>query len=196
MICQTVYGTLFFPNLSFQTHTAKCIRRCVHTCVHLWKFRRQHRTGNTVVQLCEFCSSVSCDILWGEEAVFTLTSSSVFETVLPANSLQTADSTLHRKCNLHISKCVSAELKVCYFLRTSYIVPSMLPANSWPCDLRQWPTWCTLALFYIYLLNSSTCFEHYMLIISRMNCIDALSGIVLQMPNAASIHLIFLMMSI
>ena len=32
--------------------------------------------------------------------------------------------------------------------------------------------------FTIRLLRSSTCFEHYMLIIRRMNCIDAASGIV------------------
>ena len=32
--------------------------------------------------------------------------------------------------------------------------------------------------FTISLLSSSTCFEHYMLIIRRLNCIDAASGIV------------------
>ena len=35
-----------------------------------------------------------------------------------------------------------------------------------------------LLYFTIYLLLSSTCFEHYMLIIRRLNCIDAASGIV------------------
>ena len=44
--------------------------------------------------------------------------------------------------------------------------------------LRQWPTLYTLALFYNTFINSSTCFEHYMLIIRRLNCIDA-AGIVL-----------------
>ena len=36
-------------------------------------------------------------------------------------------------------------------------------------------------LFYFTIrpLHSTTCFEHYMLIIRRMNCIDAASGIVL-----------------
>ena len=37
-----------------------------------------------------------------------------------------------------------------------------------------------LLYFTIYSLHSSTCFEHYMLIISRLNCIDAASGIVLS----------------
>ena len=36
-----------------------------------------------------------------------------------------------------------------------------------------------LLYFTIYLLHSSTCFEHYMLIIRRLNCIDAAPGIVL-----------------
>ena len=35
-----------------------------------------------------------------------------------------------------------------------------------------------LLYFTIRLLQSSTCFEHYMLIIRRLNCIDAASGIV------------------
>ena len=37
-----------------------------------------------------------------------------------------------------------------------------------------------LLYFTIRPLQSSTCFEHYMLIIRRMNCIDAASGIVLS----------------
>jgi len=36
-----------------------------------------------------------------------------------------------------------------------------------------------LLYFTIYLLQSSKCFEHYMLIIRRLNCTDAASGIVL-----------------
>jgi len=36
-----------------------------------------------------------------------------------------------------------------------------------------------LLYFTIYLLHSSTCFEHYMLVIRRSNCTDATSGIVL-----------------
>ena len=36
-----------------------------------------------------------------------------------------------------------------------------------------------LLYFTIYLLHASTCSEHYMLIIRRLNCIDAASGIVL-----------------
>ena len=35
-----------------------------------------------------------------------------------------------------------------------------------------------LLYFTIRLLKSSTCFEHYMLIIRRLNCTDAASGIV------------------
>ena len=35
-----------------------------------------------------------------------------------------------------------------------------------------------LLYFTIRPLKSSTCFEHYMLIIRRLNCIDAASGIV------------------
>jgi hypothetical protein len=35
-----------------------------------------------------------------------------------------------------------------------------------------------LLYFTIRLLHSSTCFEHYISIIRRMNCIDAASGIV------------------
>ena len=35
-----------------------------------------------------------------------------------------------------------------------------------------------LLYFTIRLLRSSTCFERYMLIIRRLNCIDAASGIV------------------
>ena len=37
-----------------------------------------------------------------------------------------------------------------------------------------------LLYFTIYLLHSSTCFEHCMLIIMWLNCIDATSGIVLS----------------
>jgi hypothetical protein len=40
-----------------------------------------------------------------------------------------------------------------------------------------------LLYFTIYLLHSSTRFEHFMLIISRMNCIDAASGIVLSVSG-------------
>jgi len=36
-----------------------------------------------------------------------------------------------------------------------------------------------LLYFTICLLQSSTCFEHYMLIIRSLNCIDVASGIVL-----------------
>ena len=36
----------------------------------------------------------------------------------------------------------------------------------------------TQLLYFIILLCSSTCFEHYMLIIRRLNCIVAASGIV------------------
>jgi len=38
MTCQTVYGTLIFPDLSFQTNTAKGMHRCathVSVCEHL-----------------------------------------------------------------------------------------------------------------------------------------------------------------
>ena len=39
-------------------------------------------------------------------------------------------------------------------------------------------------------LQSSTCFDHYMLIIRRFNCIDAVSGIVLcQWPSGAKVNL-------
>ena len=37
--------------------------------------------------------------------------------------------------------------------------------------------------FKIYLLHSSTCFEHYMLIIRRLNCIDVAPGIVLSISG-------------
>jgi len=40
-----------------------------------------------------------------------------------------------------------------------------------------------LLYFTIYLLYSSTCFEHYMLIIRRLNCIDAASGIILSVSG-------------
>jgi len=40
-----------------------------------------------------------------------------------------------------------------------------------------------LLYFTIYLLHSSTCFEHYMLIIRRLNCIDAVSGIMLSVSG-------------
>jgi len=35
-----------------------------------------------------------------------------------------------------------------------------------------------LLYFTVRLFHSSTCFKHYMLIIRRLNCIDATSGIV------------------
>ena len=41
-----------------------------------------------------------------------------------------------------------------------------------------------LLYFSICFLHSSTCFEHYMLIIRRMNCIDAVSGIVLSVQSS------------
>ena len=40
-----------------------------------------------------------------------------------------------------------------------------------------------LLYFTIRPLQSSTCFEHYMLIIRRLNCIDAASGIVLSVSG-------------
>ena len=66
-----------------------------------------------------------------------------------------------------------------------------------------------LLYFTIRPLKSSTCFEHYMLIIRRLNCIDSASGIVLSVSgrpvhrtatertiqDAASIQFILLMMS-
>ena len=68
-----------------------------------------------------------------------------------------------------------------------------------------------LLYFTIRLLQSSTCFEHYMLIIRRLNCIDAASDIVtanyilvfldnslvfrVTIPDAASIQFNLLMMS-
>jgi len=68
-----------------------------------------------------------------------------------------------------------------------------------------------LLYFTVYLLHSSTCFEYYMLIIRRLNCIDAASGIVtlsgrpvppdghwlrVTIPDAASIQFDLLIMSI
>ena len=44
-----------------------------------------------------------------------------------------------------------------------------------------------LLYFTVYLLHSSTCFEHYMPIIRRLNCIDAASGIVLSV-NGRPMH--------
>jgi len=53
--------------------------------------------------------------------------------------------------------------------------------------LRQWPTWSHLLYFTTLPLQSSTCFEHYMLIIRRLNWIDAASDIVtlIQCPSGA-----------
>jgi len=47
-----------------------------------------------------------------------------------------------------------------------------------------------LIYFKILLLQSSTCFEHYMLIIRRFNCIDAASGIVTlsSWPSGAQVE--------
>ena len=44
-----------------------------------------------------------------------------------------------------------------------------------------------LLYFTIHLLYSSTCFKHYMLIIRRLNCIDAASGIFLSF-NGRPLH--------
>ena len=40
-----------------------------------------------------------------------------------------------------------------------------------------------LLYFTVHLLQSSTCFKHYMLIIRRLNCIDAASGIILSVSG-------------
>ena len=40
-----------------------------------------------------------------------------------------------------------------------------------------------LLYFTIYLLHFSTCFEHYMLIIRKLNCIDTASGILLSVSG-------------
>ena len=37
--------------------------------------------------------------------------------------------------------------------------------------------------FTIHILQSSACFEHYMLIIRRVNCTDAASGIILSVTG-------------
>ena len=50
-------------------------------------------------------------------------------------------------------------------------------------QLRQWPIDVPLLYFTTRPLQSSTCFEHYMLIIKRLNCIDAASGIVLSVSG-------------
>ena len=62
----------------------------------------------------------------------------------------------------------------------AYISGCPLACKTWVAPsisiLRQWPNW--YIYFTIHLLWSSTCFEHCMLIIRRLNCIDAASGIV------------------
>ena len=47
-----------------------------------------------------------------------------------------------------------------------------------------------LLYFSLRLLRSSTCFEHYMLIIRRLNCIDAASGVVTfsKWPSGAQVE--------
>ena len=47
-----------------------------------------------------------------------------------------------------------------------------------------------LFYFTICLLHSSTCFEHYMPVIRRLNCIDAASGIVTlsKWPSGAQVE--------
>ena len=47
-----------------------------------------------------------------------------------------------------------------------------------------------LLYFSLRLLRSSTCFEHYMLIIRRLNCNDAPSGIVtlIKWPSGAQVE--------
>jgi len=40
-----------------------------------------------------------------------------------------------------------------------------------------------LLYFTVYLLHSSTCFEYYMFIFRRLNCIDAAFGIVLSVSD-------------
>ena len=82
MTCQTVYGTVHWFPVHVTTNTQnKMCAQVRNTRVHVWKSRRQHRMGNPAMQLCELCCAVSCDMLWGEGAFVTLTSSSVFETV-------------------------------------------------------------------------------------------------------------------
>ena len=44
-----------------------------------------------------------------------------------------------------------------------------------------------LLYFTIYLLHSSTCFEHYMFIIRRLKCIEASLGVVLSV-SGRSVH--------
>ena len=48
--------------------------------------------------------------------------------------------------------------------------------------------------FIIYLLQSSTCFEHNMLIIRRLNCIEAASGIVFPVTLFYNIFITILYM--
>ena len=59
------------------------------------------------------------------------------------------------------------------------VTSPVIEVRSFPCvilDNDQLDT--HLLYFTISLLQSSTCFEHYMLIIRRLSCIDAASGIV------------------
>ena len=49
---------------------------------------------------------------------------------------------------------------------------------NWYCCLSNWPTWCTKSSFIISLLNASTCFEHYVLIIRRSKLYYTAPGIV------------------
>ena len=76
-----------------------------------------------------------------------------------------------------------------------------LICNNWPLSSHHYQTFSILILdndqlnaqlfyFTIHLLQFSTYFEHYMLIIKRLNCIDAASGIVnlSQWPSGAQVE--------
>ena len=60
-----------------------------------------------------------------------------------------------------------------------------------PLHLRNEPTWCTKSCFIVSLLNASTCFEHYALIIRRSKVYYTASGIdtVWRWPSGAQVEI-------
>ena len=76
--------------------------------------------------------------------------------------------------NIFTSLSVTTESGLLFYVLLTVHLSTILDNDQ--CDAR-------LLYFTIHLLHSSTCFEHYMLIIRRLNCSDATSGIVLSVSG-------------
>jgi hypothetical protein len=98
--------------------------------------------------------------------------------ILHKTILMSTSSKLHFPFSNWNSACISHLFHVCCMHWRDSFLPYVLWTVHLSIILDNDQLDTQLFYFTIRLLRSSTCFAHYMLIIRRLNCIDAASGIV------------------